>query len=41
MSRIKNSVKNVFFNVTGQILTLVLSFVTRTVLIKTLGFFFL
>lgn len=37
MSRIKNSVKNVFFNVTGQILTLVLSFVTRTVLIKTLG----
>lgn len=37
MSRIGNSFKNVFFNVTGQILTLVLSFVTRTVLIKTLG----
>lgn len=37
MSRINNSFKNVFFNVSGQILTLVLSFVTRTVLIKTLG----
>ena len=37
MSRIRNSFKNVFFNVTGQILTLILSFVTRTVLIKTLG----
>lgn len=37
MSRINNSFKNVFFNVIGQILTLILSFVTRTVLIRTLG----